>query len=104
MVPAELLVSVVAAARVLVREVPFRLIAPVAVIALGRVLTPVPCKVRELMAVVPPTTPPKLIAPEPGLMVSACAPLMVVVEPLKVIVVSLAVRVIAPVDRVIGPV
>ncbi|CAM3792514.1 hypothetical protein POBR111598_09910 [Polynucleobacter brandtiae] len=71
MVPLELLVKVVATTSVFVLDVPLRSIAPTALMALVKVLLPDPCNTSELIGVVPPNIPPKLIAPLPALTVNA---------------------------------
>ena len=87
-----------------VREVPIKSTAPVVVILARRVFTPVPCKLKLVIGVVPPTTPPKLIVDVPAFTVSALAPSMVVVTPLKLMAALVELKLIACVDNVIGPV
>ena len=93
-VPAEVLVKVVVATKVLVLEVPFKSIALTALILPGNVFAPVPCNASELTGVTSPITPPNEIAPDPLLMISAWAPLILEVAPLNDINLSVEVSVI----------
>ena len=104
MVSAEVLVKVVVAAKVLVLEVPFKSIAPTALMLPGKVFAPVPCKASELIAALSPIIPPNEIVPDPLLTISAWAPLILDVAPLKEIDLSVEVSVIWFVAKVIGPV
>ena len=71
-----------------------------AVVTERRAMAPLPLTARLLRLVVPPTIPPKLTAPVPAAIVSACAPLMVLLKVtalLVVVRVVLAPSVVAPV-------
>ncbi len=61
--------------------------APVVVMLALMVLVPLPVTLRLLRLVVPPTTPPKLTAPLPCAIVSACAPLTVLLKVTALLVV-----------------
>ncbi len=71
-----------------------------AVVTERRAMAPLPLTARLLRLVVPPTMPPKLTLPVPAAIVSACAPLTVLLKVtalLVVVSVVLAPKVAAPV-------